>query len=104
MFFFLIFSRLRVSVITAACSLGLTDCLNEASKRFTAYLANPSTKPDPDLREIVYYYGMQHVGKQEEWEKMWDLFVLEQDASEKTKLMFGLAAIKVPWLLKRYSF
>lgn len=95
------YSRLRVSVITAACSLGLSDCLQQASSRFNAFLADPTNKPDPDLREIIYYYGMRTVGNQEQWEKMWDLFVSEQDASEKTKLMYGLSAIKVPWLLKR---
>lgn len=57
---------------------------------------------DPDLREIVYYYGMQHVGKQKEWEQLWDLFITEQDANEKLKLMYGLSGVKVPWLLRRY--
>ncbi|XP_073818649.1 aminopeptidase A-like [Musca autumnalis] len=95
-------NRLRVSIITAACSLGLPDCLNEASTRFTAFLADPNNKPDPDLREIIYYYGMQRVGKQQQWEQMWDIFVVESDASEKTKLMYGLSAIREPWILRRY--
>lgn len=81
----------------------MPDCLNEASSRFTKFLSNPNNnKPDPDLREIVYYYGMQHVGKQNEWKQLWALFVAEQDASEKLKLMYGLAGVKVPWLLRRY--
>lgn len=95
------FSRLRVSILTTACSLGVPDCLKEAGTRFTAFLANPDNKPDPDLREIVYYYGMQHAGKQTEWEQLWELFAAEQDASEKLKLMYGLAGVKVPWLLRR---
>lgn len=79
----------------------MSDCLNEAATLFKNFLANPDNKPDPDLREIVYYYGMQHVGQQKEWEQLWELFVNEQDASEKLKLMYGLAGVKVPWLLKR---
>ncbi|XP_061399843.1 glutamyl aminopeptidase [Musca vetustissima] len=95
-------NRLRVSVITAACSLGLPDCLEEASTRFTAFLANPTNKPEPDLREAIYYYGMQRLGKQKQWEQLWDIFVAEKDSSEKLKLMYGLAAIREPWILKRF--
>ncbi|KAM7362149.1 glutamyl aminopeptidase-like [Cochliomyia hominivorax] len=95
-------NRLRVNILTAACSLGMSNCLNEAAKRFSSFLANPNNKPDPDLREIVYYYGMQHVGRQNEWEQMWELFMNEQDASEKLKLMYGLSGVKVPWILKRF--
>lgn len=94
---------MRVSVITAACSLGLSDCLDQASSRFTAFLADSTNKPAPDLREIVYFYGMQRIGKQKQWEQLWDIFLAEQDASEKLKLMYGLAGIREPWLLKRYG-
>ncbi|XP_037945830.1 glutamyl aminopeptidase-like [Teleopsis dalmanni] len=95
-------NRLRVSVLTAACSLGVPDCLNEAATRFTSWLAIPEDKPHPDLREIVYYYGMQQIGKQEHWDKMLEIYLKEQDASEKIKLMYGLSAVRIPWLL--YSF
>ncbi|XP_058986694.1 aminopeptidase A [Musca domestica] len=95
-------NRLRVSVITAACSLGLPDCLDQASSRFTAFLADPTNKPEPDLREVVYYYGMQRLGKQQQWEQLWQLFLDEQNASEKLKLMYGLAGIREPWILKRF--
>ncbi|XP_075149946.1 glutamyl aminopeptidase [Haematobia irritans] len=96
-------NRLRVSVITAACSLGMSDCLDQASSLFTAFLENPSTnKPDPDLREIVYYYGMHSIGKQKHWDQLWEILLAESDASEKLKLMYGLSGVKEPWLLKRF--
>lgn len=94
-------SLLRVTVLNAACSYGNTDALTEAGKRFTEWLSDPETRPSPDIRSTVYYYGMQNVGTEESWNKVWDLFVAEQDAQEKVKLMQALAAINEPWMLQR---
>lgn len=94
-------SRLRVTILSAACSLGLPECLAEASAEFTRWLDNPDVRPHPDVRETVYYYGMLNSGNEENWNKMWELFVAEEDASEKAKLMYGLAAVQEPWILSR---
>ncbi|XP_023035875.2 uncharacterized protein LOC6650874 [Drosophila willistoni] len=93
---------LRVTALSASCSLGLEACLTEVGLQFNSWLANPDVRPNPDVREAVYYYGMLSVGNQETWESVWDLFVNETDASEKSKLMYGLAAVQEPWLLQRY--
>lgn len=98
----LLFSLLRVTVLNAACGYGESEALEEAGKRFTEWLANPSVRPSPDIRSTVYYYGMQSVGNEETWNQVWDLFVAEQDAQEKVKLMEALAAINEPWILQRY--
>ncbi|XP_073818639.1 glutamyl aminopeptidase-like isoform X2 [Musca autumnalis] len=93
---------LRVTVLNAACGYGVPEALDEAGKRFTEWLANPSVRPSPDIRSTVYYYGMQSVGNEQSWNQVWELFVAEQDAQEKIKLMEALAAIKEPWILQRY--
>ncbi|XP_001358398.3 glutamyl aminopeptidase [Drosophila pseudoobscura] len=95
-------NRLRVTALSAACSLGLESCLSEVGEQFNSWLVKPDERPKPDLRETIYYYGMQSVGNQEIWEKVWELFVNEADASEKSKLMYGLAAVQEPWILQRY--
>ncbi|XP_030370374.1 uncharacterized protein LOC115620994 [Scaptodrosophila lebanonensis] len=95
-------NRLRVTALSAACSLGLESCLTEVGVQFNSWLATPNERPNPDVREIVYYYGMLSVGNQEIWEAVWKLFIAETDASEKSKLMYGLAAVQEPWLLQRY--
>ncbi|KAH8359852.1 hypothetical protein KR093_009103 [Drosophila rubida] len=95
-------NRLRVTTLGAACSLGLEACLTEVGEQFNSWLAAPAKRPNPDVRDTVYYYGMQSVGNQEIWEAVWELFVNEADASEKSKLMYGLAAVQEPWLLQRY--
>lgn len=90
-----------MTVLSLACSLGVENCISEAITRFDDFLSN-GKKPHPDLREVVYYYGMTNSGSEEAWDKMWTIFVEEQDANEKTKLMDGLSAIQVPWILKRF--
>lgn len=75
--------------------------LNEAATRFTNWLSNSSVRPDPDIRSAVYYYGMQSVGNEDSWNQVWELFINEQDAQEKLKLMEALAAVNSPWILQR---
>ncbi|XP_032306951.1 glutamyl aminopeptidase [Drosophila ananassae] len=95
-------NRLRVSVLSAACALGLPDCLQQAAQRFNSFLENPTTnRPSPDLRQLVYFYGIQQSTSQSTWEQVFTLFTEESDASEKSKLMEGLAAAQDPqWLFE----
>ncbi|KAH8399402.1 hypothetical protein KR215_009736, partial [Drosophila sulfurigaster] len=97
-------NRLRVSVLTAACSLGLPDCLSQAAQRFTTFVQNPTAanRPSPDLREVVYYYGMQQSSSESNWEKLLEIFKAETDASEKLKLMYGLSGVQDAQLLYRF--
>lgn len=78
--------------MSAACALGLPDCLEQASTRFNAFLLNPTTaRPSPDLREIVYYYGIQQSNSQSTWQQLFALYLDEADASERLKIMYGLS-------------
>lgn len=90
-----------MAILSLACSLGVQDCVKEATTRFDDFL-NKNEKPHPDLRDVVYYYGMVHSGNEEVWDQMWSIFTQEQDANEKAKLMEGLSAIQEPWILKRF--
>ncbi|XP_052840444.1 glutamyl aminopeptidase [Drosophila gunungcola] len=92
-------NRLRVSILSAACALGVPDCLEQAAQRFNAFLQNPTSRPSPDLREIVYYYGMQQSTSQANWEQLFRIFAAETDASEKLKLMYGLSGVQDSQLL-----
>lgn len=89
-----------MTILNTACGLGLEECLSEAAKLFNNFI-QIGTRPHPDLRETVYYYGMVAVGNEQSWEAMWRLFVDEADASEKAKLMYGLSAVQQPWILSR---
>ncbi|XP_016980391.2 glutamyl aminopeptidase [Drosophila rhopaloa] len=95
-------NRLRVSILSAACALGVPDCLEQAAQRFNAFLQNPTSRPAPDLREIVYYYGTKQSTSQSNWEQLFQLFVDEDDASEKLKLMYGLSGVQNSQLLFKF--
>lgn len=93
---------LRVNILSLAGRFEYKPMLNEAATRFTNWLSNSSVRPDPDIRSAVYYYGMQSVGNEDSWNQVWELFINEQDAQEKLKLMEALAAVNSPWILQRY--
>lgn len=82
--------------------MDIQQCIDQAGAEFTRWLDNPDVRPHPDLRELVYYYGMFSAGNEERWFNMWNLFKAEPDAQEKAKLMYGLTAIQVPWILKQF--
>ncbi|XP_017874509.1 PREDICTED: glutamyl aminopeptidase [Drosophila arizonae] len=97
-------NRLRMSVLKLACALEFKDCLEQAEQRFTKWLNAPTAenRPAPDLREVVYYYGMKQASNEKNWEALLELFKTESDASEKSKLMFGLSAVQDAQLLYRF--
>lgn len=97
------FSKFRITILELACSFGHSLCLEQTVSIFRRWLDDPvHNKPHPDLRSTVYYYGMQTVGDEKIWDQVWDIFIREQDAQEKVKLMNALSAIQVPWILNRY--
>lgn len=94
-------SNHRTTVISFACYIGVPACLNAVGEEFTRWIANPEVRPDPDLRTIIYSYGMRTRGDEASWNIVWDLYLKETDAAEKQKLMGALNNIQVPWILKR---
>lgn len=103
LFFSLFFrSKLRVTVLGFACAVGHPQCVKEAGDRFNNWLSNSTVRPTPDIRGIVYYYGMLANGNEQNWEDIWNLYLSETDASEKVKLMSALSAVQKPTLLTRY--
>ncbi|KAL5285219.1 ENPEP.2 family protein [Megaselia abdita] len=93
---------LAVSVLGGACSFGHTNALTIASQKFDEWILDTTKRPVPDLRSIIYYYGMSTVGDEQKWEVMWNVFINENDAQEKVKLMKGLAGIREPWILQKF--
>ena len=55
-----------------------------------------------DFRSLVYFYGVYFGGK-EEWDFVFDRYMKNKIASEKTKLMYALSAVKEPWIINRYD-
>lgn len=87
-------------MLDLACRVGLKKCLDEAGVKFEDWLKDPQERPKPDVRGLVYTYGMQVKGNEENWPIVWDLFIKETDAQEKVKLMASLASVRDPSLLQ----
>lgn len=95
--------RLRRSILNLACSVGHNECLEEAGAIFKTWLDDPKdVRPHPDVREFIYKYGMSHLGKETEWDALFEKFINETNATEKLKLMRGLAAVRSSYLLNKY--
>ncbi|XP_011878875.1 PREDICTED: glutamyl aminopeptidase-like isoform X2 [Vollenhovia emeryi] len=93
--------RVRPIIIELACAVGVSGCLEKAGELFNDWLTHE--KPQhPDIRELVYYYGMRHLSNTDQWSHMFDLFTHETNPSEKNKLMTGLAGIHSTEALKLY--
>lgn len=84
--------------------MGHPKCLSKVGEDFRAWINSDdyeTNRPNPDLRNLIYSYGMKSVGGETEWNRMFALFEKEQDASEKAKLQQGLTTINQPWLLRK---
>lgn len=57
----------------------------------------------PNIRSIVYKYGMQNGGSPEDWDRMWDKYKIETVPQEQIKLLYGMANTHTMWLLVRYN-
>ncbi|XP_066600502.1 aminopeptidase A isoform X2 [Prorops nasuta] len=95
--------RLRTTVLDLACAVGHTECLEEAGRQFIDFINNPEgTRLHPDVKGLIYYYGIQHSGTEKEWNILFDTFVNETDSAEKLKLMKGLTGISSSWILNKF--
>lgn len=79
-------------------------CVEHISKLFNDWISgsDPETnRPVPDLRSLVYYYGIRTSNDYKVWDKVFEIFAKEQDASEKSKLLSALGAVREPWILRK---
>jgi glutamyl aminopeptidase len=91
----------RITILGLACSFGHEDCLKKMGEEFRTWLQNPDIRPHPDVRSLIYSYGMKTASEQD-WETVLELFLNETDATEKAKLQAALANIDDPIILERY--
>ncbi|XP_071953572.1 glutamyl aminopeptidase-like [Antedon mediterranea] len=93
-------SYLRTDIISLSCSHGDPDCLLEAQNKFKEYIAG--TRTSPNLRSMIYRYGMEKAGNQNEWDFMWEGYLNATVSQERSRLLYGLARTRNVWLLCRY--
>ncbi|KAJ8022350.1 Aminopeptidase Ey [Holothuria leucospilota] len=91
---------LRSDIIYLACGSGNPDCLAEAKRQLQIYLNNGYVSPN--VRSPVLRFGMEQDGGQENWDKMWEMYINSTLSSEKSRLLSGMARTRHVWLLSRY--
>ncbi|XP_011500730.1 PREDICTED: glutamyl aminopeptidase-like [Ceratosolen solmsi marchali] len=95
--------NLRSSILELTCSIGHGECLEDVGIIFKNWINDEKNNYlHPDIRGYVYYYGMNHINREDNWNIMFERFTKETDAAEKMKLMHGLAGIRLTEVLKKY--
>jgi len=92
----------RVNILNLACKNGHPGCLKQAGDAFNAWIKDPSYYIPPNLRSLTYKYGITSRGDEKKWRIMFDRYVKEKNAQEKSKLMSGLARVGQPWIIKQF--
>ncbi|XP_019765987.2 glutamyl aminopeptidase isoform X2 [Dendroctonus ponderosae] len=90
----------RIVVLTLACTAEHPDCLSQVQEKFNEWINNAAQPLSQDLRGIVYKYGMVKA-EESTWNKLLAVYQAETDATEKLKLINGLANVKNSLLLIR---
>ena len=92
----------RYNILNLACGYGYKPCLEEAKNIFAQWIEDQEYYIKPNLRALVYKYGVQGLNDPEAWEEMFSRYVDEINSQEKAKLLYGLVSIKEPWILQRF--
>ena len=88
--------KLRTMILKKMCTYG--TAAEEAGKQLLEWKKN-GTAIEPDLRDIVYTFGMKTAGNRDVWQWMLDRYIDEGNAQEKLKLLRGLTSVSAPWIL-----
>ncbi|XP_043273333.1 glutamyl aminopeptidase-like [Venturia canescens] len=97
--------ELRIVALRVACSIGHKHCLQNGEKMLKVFIqSNGTERPPADLRSIVYSFGLVRLGPDhlESYEKMWRIFLRENDPQEKERLLIGLADVRDPNIILKY--
>ncbi|CAG9785493.1 unnamed protein product [Diatraea saccharalis] len=98
-------SLLRTRILALATRCQLPDAEAKVRNMFLTWLNSHDTDNivtiETDLRDLVYYYGMKSATHQE-WDKLWNIYLKEEDAQEQTKLRHALAAPRDTSILRKY--
>ena len=92
----------RFNILNLACQYGYQPCNEEAEKRFKQWIDDENTYIKPNIRSLIYKYGMQQLNDIEAWETMFQRYLKEKNSQQKSKLLYGLSQVKETWILERF--
>ncbi|KAM9275352.1 aminopeptidase N [Morus bassanus] len=92
----------EINAISTACSYGIPECKNLATKYFNLWQKNVTMNPiPPNLRSSIYC-SIVATGGQDAWHFIWERFKEATVVSEADKLRTALSCSPHPWILNRY--
>ncbi|XP_022167987.1 glutamyl aminopeptidase-like isoform X2 [Myzus persicae] len=91
--------KLRATIFQLGCLYGLPSIQTKAYELFKQFL-DEKVQLHPDIRYTVYTYGMSR-SNESDWNRLWDLFINEQDPQKKEILKGALTSSKETSLLTR---
>ncbi|XP_075570285.1 LOW QUALITY PROTEIN: aminopeptidase N [Pelecanus crispus] len=92
----------EINAISTACSYGLTECQDLATKYFKQWKNDSLKNPiPPNLRSSIYC-SIVATGGEEAWDFLWQMFKNATVVSEADKLRSALSCSPHPWILNRY--
>ena len=94
--------KLRTLILKKMCTYG-SDASAKAGEMLLDW-KNTGNKIDPNLREVVYRFGMKKVGDMGVWKWMLEKYRNESNAQEKQKLLLGLTSVSEPWILSHFLY
>ena len=92
----------RNNILQLACHYGYRPCNAEAGRIFNKWIADSEYYIKPNIRSMVYKYGMQESNDPDAWEIMFSRYTQEINSQEKAKLLYGLSQVKEPWIIERF--
>nr|APA34011.1 seminal fluid protein [Nilaparvata lugens] len=90
--------RRRIVLFGLLSKFEIPSVVTFAHKKFTDWLLNNGSKPDVDVRGIIYETGIKNSSK-EEWEKLWKIYLKEDDPQENSRIRNTLAASNDPAMI-----
>ncbi|XP_053320870.1 aminopeptidase N-like [Spea bombifrons] len=90
----------EINAISVACSYGVAECGQLASKQFNEWQRTGNNTIHPNLRSNIYCTAVAQ-GGEAEWDFVWEKFAASDNAQESDKLRSALACSKEPWILNR---
>lgn len=90
----------QVNAVSWACTVN-EHCITKAKATFGQWKKSGVNQINPALRYTVYCSAIEH-GNKDDWDFLWKQYEIEQNASERDRIMRALGCTKEIWLLSRY--
>ncbi|KAF5907632.1 aminopeptidase N-like, partial [Clarias magur] len=90
----------QINAISVACSNGVPECIDMATKLFNEW-KNGTNRIPPNLKSTIYCNAIA-AGNEDDWDFAWKQYEEATIATEQDVLRYALSCTKIIWLLNKY--